>query len=97
MAMSKKLTKAVYYIMLTICVAPSGGLAQGIPMPAPAAPNPMVWQQGINSLANWQKLGCPHDYESDAEKERMIQRGLCKNVKSKPTQSQTNSRQRRKI
>jgi hypothetical protein len=97
MATSKQLTKAVYYTVLAICVAPSVGLYQGVPMPAPAAPNPMVWQQGINSSANWQQLGCPHDYESDAEKERMIQRGLCKNVTPKPTRSPTNSRQHRKI
>jgi hypothetical protein len=48
--------------------------------PPPAAPNPMVWQEGINKAENWRILGCPHNYSSDAELEQMKRSGQCKNV-----------------
>ena len=74
-------------VLATVFIPPNAGLAQGIPTPAPAAPNPMVWQQGVNDSATWRQLGCPHDYSSDAEKAEMIRKGLCKNVKPQPVRS----------
>jgi hypothetical protein len=48
---------------------PRLALAQLAP-PPPAAPNPMVWQEGINKAENWRILGCPHNYSSDEELEK---------------------------
>jgi hypothetical protein len=53
--------------------------------PPPPPPNPMVWQQGINQTANWQRLGCPKDYANDLEKEHMIKSGQCRNVNADGT------------
>jgi hypothetical protein len=60
-----------------VASAPSAASAQVVP-----APGYMVWQQGVNQSAEWKRLGCPRDYESDAEKEAMISRGECENAPS---------------
>lgn len=55
----------------------SATVAQVVP-----GPGYMVWQQGMNGSAEWQRLGCPRAYASDDEKEEMIRRGECRNARS---------------